>query len=142
MSQPNYVRLSEGDTFPDLQHIRPLKAIVVVEENVSPEWRTSASEWLVEQGCLYMMAWGIDCSGWDDSVDWANIERFDYGDIPNEQFVLTTWHEREPLIEVFWFCRYAAMHDVSLENAVIIHISRVNKAAEMVSLYANSAKTD
>jgi hypothetical protein len=43
-------------------------------------------------GCLYMMAWGIDCSIRDDAVDWANISDFDFKPIPPERFVMTTWH--------------------------------------------------
>ena len=72
---------------PDVGDLKPFKAIVVIEDRPTPEWETQASKWLVDSGCLYMMAWGEDCSSWDDSVDWANLETFDFGDIPDDEDV-------------------------------------------------------
>jgi hypothetical protein len=43
-----------------------------------------------------MMAWGRECSSWDDSVDWANIDKFGDSPIPDDECVVTTWHEDEP----------------------------------------------
>jgi hypothetical protein len=68
----------------------PTRVVVVVDSEVSPEWQEVASTWLVQSGCLYMMAWGHNCSSWDDSVDVANIEEFKSRDIPPDRFVMTT----------------------------------------------------
>ena len=79
---------------------------------VNSEWRQTVSEWLVDQGCLYMMAHGDECSLWDDSVDIANLEAFDWNfdDIPEDKHVTTTWHENESLEEVFFSPRIALCH--------------------------------
>ena len=93
MHEPQYIRLNGADPFPELSSLAPFKAILVIEERPSAEWQCSVSEWLVRQGCLYMMAWGTDCSSWDDTVDDANLARFDYEDIPDDKLVITTWHD-------------------------------------------------
>jgi hypothetical protein len=111
----------------------------VVEEPVTVEWRALVSRWLVEADCLFMMAWGHECSLWDDSVDFANLERFDFGDVPDRHFVMTTWHEKESLNEVFWFAKHAAyVVDSSVEVAetVIFHVSRLDQHDEYARLYA------
>ncbi len=71
--EPRYIRLSEGDPLPDLSALRAFKALLIVDEEPSADWQNSVSAWLVDQGCLYMMAWGKDCSSWDTSVDDANL---------------------------------------------------------------------
>lgn len=97
----NYLQLQPGAEPPDISALKPFRTVVVIEES-SSEWQSLVSAWLVKSGCLYMMAWGKDCSGWDDSDDFANLEEFDSGDGPEDKFVMTTWHENEPLKEVFW----------------------------------------
>ena len=120
-----YVHLAPGAPPPPLASQAPFYAILVIEEAVTPEWQAQVSAWLVQSGCLYMMAWGNGCSLWDDSVDMANLEAFDFGDIPANKDVMTTWHENEPLSEVFWFAKNSAFHPtVELEKTVILHISR------------------
>ena len=92
---------------------------------------------MVRVGCLYMMAWGVACSAWDDSVDEANLEAFGYGHIPEDRFVMTTWHERDPLEEVFWFAKYNAHHPTAkLDQTVILHIGGEEKKHEFLSSYA------
>jgi hypothetical protein len=76
-----YLRLQHSDPFPALDDFSPFKAIVVIEDVVDPEWQMAASKWLADTGCRYMMAWGKDCSSWDDSVDLANLDQFGYGEI-------------------------------------------------------------
>ncbi len=84
-----------------------------------------------------MMAWGAKCSSWDDSVDMANIEQFDFDNIPEDRFVMTTWHANEHLDEVFWFSKNNAFHPtVKLERTVLLHISENNKESEFLKAYA------
>ena len=108
---------------PTIGQLGPFKAVLVLEQAVAQDWQDQVSEWLVRSGCLYMMAWGEECSSWDDSVDWANITVTGLDDIPDDQFVMTTWHDDEPLAETFWFAGWTAHHPtVSLEDVIIIHI--------------------
>jgi len=115
---------------------RPFKAVVVVADDVTEDWRELVSAWLVREGCLYMMAWGRASSLWDDSVDGANLAAFRFQDIPDEAFVMTTWHEKETLEDVLSFALRAAFHPtVDIERLVIVDISVVERSSEMLALF-------
>jgi hypothetical protein len=134
-----YIRIEGGGELPDIRHLKPFKAIVIIEEEVLEEWQARTSTWLVDSGCLYMMAWGLNCSSWDDSVDVANCEQWNFGDIPDEAFVMTTWHESEPMDEVFFFARHAAFHStVSIENVLILHIGSKDKEAVFEKMFRDA----
>jgi hypothetical protein len=134
-----YHRIEPGTNPPDIAVLSPFRAVVLVEAEVSPEWRSLVSDWLVQSGCLYMMAWGADCSAWDDSVDMSNIEAFEFGEIPDERFIMTTWHENESLHEVFWFSKNNASHPtVGLEHTVLVHISAYDRERELLKAYAEA----
>ena len=132
-----YLRLSPGDTPPNLNDFTPFKAVLIVETDVEADWQTSVSRWLADSGCLYMMAWGNGCSSWDTSVDEANLEQFDYGEIPEDDFIMTTWHENEPLEEVLWFAKTTAHHPtVELRNVLFLHVGANDREDEISALFA------
>ncbi|MGZ8908251.1 MAG: DUF7684 family protein [Methylobacter sp.] len=112
MASTEYIHLVPGAPLPIIGGSVPFRAVVIADEEASPEWQASVSDWLAKSGCLYMMAWGKSCSSWDDSVDFANMEEFAFGEIPEEKSVMTTWHANEPLQEVFWFSKNSAVHPV------------------------------
>ena len=86
-----------------------------------------------------MMAWGPDSSAWDDSVDMANLEAFDFADIPDERFVMTTWRDHEPLSETFRFAGRAARHSVvPLQETLIIHVGANEQRASMLQAFARA----
>ena len=119
-----YIQLQPGSALPDISDLSPFRSVVVIEESVTPEWLAQVSDWLVKSGCLYMMAWGKECSTWDDSVDTANLEIFNYKNIPDDKFVMTTWHEDELLKEVFWFSKHSADHpEIEISSTLVLHIS-------------------
>jgi hypothetical protein len=106
---------------------------------VEEAWQRRVAEWLVASGCLYVIAWGIDCEKWHDCVDRAVIETHNYGEIPDDKFIMTTWHRDESLSEAFWYTEYCASHpDVELSETIIVHISVEARGAEMLRAYADS----
>ena len=130
-----YLHLEPGAT-PSLLGGRPFKAVVAVEADVSPQWQLIVSDWLVKSGCLYMMAWGLGCNTWDDSVDLANAKPFGLADIPEDRFVMTTWHSDEPLTEVFWFSKHTASHPtVELDQTLLLHISAESREQQFLRSY-------
>ena len=140
MCSPHYIRLNNGDNFPELSKSLPFKAIVIIEENTSVEWQAAASLWLVQQGCRYMMAWGIKCSTWDDSVDYANLQIFGTEQLQDDKLVMTTWHENETLKDVFIFSRNSALHPtLELNEILIIHISQNDKKKSFIEEYARAS---
>ena len=134
-----YIQLQPDSKLPVISDLSPFRSVVVIEENVTPEWQSQVSSWLVASGCLYMMAWGKNCSSWDDSVDFANLEAFNYKKIPDEKFVMTTWHAKESLKEVYWFSKNNAVHPtVKISNTLLLHISNSSKEKDFLSEYASA----
>jgi len=137
----HYVQIipDTSDALPHLSNFKPFKAVVVIDQQPTKEQQHLISRWLVESGCLYMMAWGENCSSWDDSVDWAVLEKFDFKDAPDDQLVMTTWHEKDALQDVFEFCKTLAVHEtVKLDNTLVIHIGSENKKTTFESLYEST----
>lgn len=138
-----YLRVVETGGLPDMRDFKPFKAVAIIEIPVSQQRQHEVSDWLVRSGCRYMMAWGPGCNSWDDSVDMANMKRFSFGDIPDEEFIMTTWHEEESLDDVFHFARTAAItYDQSeeLPNVLLLHLSEVEKKEELKARYKNASQ--
>jgi hypothetical protein len=134
-----YYQVKPNSDPPDVSRLKPFRAVLVLDVEVSSTWQTRVSDWLVGSGCLYMMAWGVNCSSWDDSVDIANLEQWDYKDIPDDENVVTTWHENEPRSEAFEFAKYSAFHPtIEIDNTLLIHISNENKEEEMLDEYVST----
>jgi len=134
---PVYVHVAPESALPDLTHLSPYRTVLIIDSAVSDEWQIRASRWLVESGCLYMMAWGLECSSWDDTVDYANMEQFDYGDIPLDRDVFTTWHDDEPLEEALDFCKRHARHPaVELHHTVLLHIAVQSDSQRILQSFA------
>ena len=134
-----YLRFQSGDPLPALDGLSPYKAVVVIEDVVDSDWLVAASRWLADSGCLYMMAWGKDCSSWDDSVDLANLDQFGYGEIPDHKFIMTTWHDDKSLQEVVRFAKFSAQHPcIELENVLFLHIGSADRQGEFEDLYRDA----
>lgn len=132
----SYIHLPPEAQVPVVGEARPFKSVLVLQQAVSTEWQSQVSEWLVKSGCLYMMAWGAECSSWDDSVDWANRSVVGLDDIPDDHFVMTTWHEDESLSDTFWFAGFTAHHPtVPLEHVAIIDIGPMHRERQMLQAY-------
>lgn len=133
---PHYIHLLPEASMPDV-HLHARRMVIVAEAGVSGAWQARVSDWIVAQGILYVMAWGVDCSTWDDAVDWALLAAFDYENVPAERFAMTTWHEDEPLEEVFRFARHVASHPVvELDGVVLLHIARHENREGLLAAYA------
>lgn len=133
----DYILLKSGEALPTIDASQPFMAVVCIEmDDVSVAWRSEVSAWLVDNGCRYAIAWGPSCSLWDDAIDEANLAAFDYAEIPEDNFVMTTWHEDEELSDVFWFAKNAARHpSIELNRRVLIHISEMNRETELLRMW-------
>jgi hypothetical protein len=139
MDAVSYIHLRSGEPLPAL--IRPrFKAVIVAEDAADRVWRSRACEWLVRSGCLYFIAWGDECEAWHDSADDANIAEFEGGEIPDNRFVMTTWHSSESLSEALWFAAVNAHHPtVDLNHVVVIHVAQQERGDELLNLYRSAA---
>lgn len=134
-----YLHLPPGSETPALEHLSPFLAILLAEEEVDELWQAEVSRWLVASGCRYLLAWGKDCEAWHDMVDDANLEAFDYEDIPEEDVVMSTWHEDEDREEVFWFAKHRAAHPkLGFKATVILDICAHSRREEIEQAYADA----
>jgi hypothetical protein len=118
-----YLHLDPGQALPLLDD-GPWRVALVSETSVDRDWRNLVCDWLVASDCLYFVAWGIECEIWHDSLDDAVLDRFDYGEIPDRNFVMTTWHADEPMEEAMWFAACNAYHpDVDIERTLLLHVA-------------------
>lgn len=130
-----YLHLVPGHQPPSIE-AAPFKAVIVVRHAVDAEWQRLVSEWLIDVGCLYMMAWGPYSSTWDDSVDRANRDASTFEDMPDDMVVMTTWHNEEPLSETLWFAGKVAHHPtVELTRMFIIEVGVASTENEMLAAY-------
>jgi len=134
-----YVQLHPGTTPPEIAGGEPFLAVVIIDCESSAEWQALVSAWLVEAGCLYMVASGETSNSWDDSVDFANTMQFEFGEIPNEKFVMTAWFSQNTLGEAFWFSKNNAVHPtIELNRTILVHISSSNRERALLREYANA----
>jgi hypothetical protein len=120
---PLYLHVQPEAALPTPPFTEPYRAVVVADTEVSAQWMATVSAWLVESGCLYAMGKGSQGAKWETAIDTANIEEFNFGEIPEKKFVMTTWHN-DSLEEVFWFCKNNAHHPtVALHRTLVLHIS-------------------
>ncbi|WP_431048537.1 DUF7684 family protein [Roseateles sp. L2-2] len=122
--QPIYRHVDPDGSLPALSARAPFRAVIVADVPVTPAQQSRISHWLVAEGCLYAMAWGVAASSWDDAMDWSCLEKFDYGDVPAHGSVMTTWHDDEPLSEVFDFAIRCASHPAEpLSELIVVHVA-------------------
>jgi hypothetical protein len=135
----SYLHLLPDGELPPMKDTTPFLAIVLIEDEVSEMWRWDASRWLVESGCRFMLAWGRECTAWEEAVQEANQEAFDYEDIPEDSLVMTTAHEDEDVEEVFWFARHRAAHPACpLNRVLILHIAAQPRKEELEAAWADA----
>lgn len=134
-----YLHLDSGDALPDIGHLSPFMAIVLVEEAAEEMWQWELCRWLVASGCRFMLAWGRDAEGWSEAIDDAAGEAHDYEDVADELAVMTTSHADEDMEEVFWYAKRRAVHRaLQLSTTIIIDIASDSREEEVRALYEQS----
>ena len=97
--------------------------IVNNDADISSSDQYAISLALVKFGCRYAVCMGHDCSSWDDSVDYANIEIDP--DLTREKFVMTTWHDDETIDSIaHFFLNTTAFGDNTFVNFLVLSIGR------------------
>ncbi|MCT9979349.1 hypothetical protein M2R48_13495 [Acinetobacter sp. I-MWF] len=79
--------------------------LAIHNNNVTNDWRNQCSDWIVKsKQCYWALAWGHECSIWDDALDYSYLEFCNY-DLPEDDDYnfMTTWHENQTLEDVIEF---------------------------------------
>jgi hypothetical protein len=114
------------------------KCLLLIEREVSNDYKNEVSAALIAAGCLYALAWGLNCSVWHDAVDWAFLEHYDYGDYPEGKLVMTTWHDRDTLEEAVAFAKHCTKYsDVKLDDILVLDFTKHERSEFIERLYLN-----
>lgn len=128
----HYLQLPPHAPLPDLTHLAPFMAIVVIDDDSDEMWRWDVARWLVTSGCRVLLAWGKECESWQEAVDDAALEAANYDDVEPEQAVIATAHGDDDLDELFWYARHRASHPaLRLSTTVILHVAMLGRPDEL-----------
>lgn len=97
--------------------------LVVNDDSITPDEQEGLSQQFVATGCRYAVCFGHECSTWDDSIDYAYLETDPNFDPPEDRFVMTTWHENEPIEDVVeFFCSNTSFDDFVPKKFLILFL--------------------
>jgi hypothetical protein len=131
-----YFQLIEGGTLPSVEHFAPFKAVLAIEDPISPARQQEVSDWLVEMGCKYVMVCGNDGDSWQETIRRANLEQVSLDDMQPADFVMITPHPHEKLRNVFWHASKVARHShVKMENILTFHFAEKNRSVEYHAIF-------
>ncbi len=77
--------------------------LFVNDTDVSPGEQKTISSTLTNTRCKYAVCAGHECSTWDDSIDFASLEMYPNYEVPNDQDIMTSWHEKQSIQDIVWF---------------------------------------
>jgi len=90
----------------------------ITDADVTAEEQRRLSEAIVASGCRYALCRGVECSSWDDSIDDAAVAAEIDG--TTRPFLMTTWHEDEPLEDVLEFMLERTAFDDFVPTAFVV----------------------
>jgi hypothetical protein len=85
------------------------------------DWQVSLSRWIVDCDCRHMYAFGKSSESWDESVDMAYLEKFNYDS--DKCNMLTSWDDSGCPIDGFLFFIGFNMADDEGNLKIVINLS-------------------
>jgi|GEM_PF-2287065 len=100
--------------------------IINNDPDISTDDQYALSLALVRAGCRYAVCIGHNCSTWDDSVDYANMELDP--ELTDSKFVMTTWHENDTPDQIAnFFLNCTTFDDNVFTNFLILSVGPNDK---------------
>lgn len=112
----------------DLPQKPYIPVIAIHSDSVSNEWRNICCDWIVKsEQCYWALAWGHECSIWDDALDWSYLEFCNY-DLPEDDDynLMTTWHEDQTLDEVIEFAESVVVNTLPQQDIYQIIVLNIH----------------
>ncbi|MFO0937639.1 MAG: hypothetical protein U0798_14125 [Gemmataceae bacterium] len=107
--------------------------LIVATPNITNDERAAVSQEIVRQGCHYAVCTGDQCSLWDDSIDFAFLATDKDFSPRTERFIMTTWHDEEPLDEVVHSFRWNTIFDNFVpQHYLVLILGNETKTVKMV----------
>jgi len=137
-----YLHLMPASPLPEIETGTSFKAIIIAELPTTAKWRFEVGTWLIKHGCRFTMAWGEDCSAWDDDIDWANLDLWSFEEIPDKHFVMTSWHENETLEEVFHDAPMYTHPVCDVSRLLLLHVATTENREAILARYASAVTVE
>jgi hypothetical protein len=95
--QINYSRVDPNvvSDFRAFKTLEPYIACVISDSVVIDSVRNGLANFIANSGCRAMSALGPDSCQWDDSVDWAVLEKNDFNGVNDNESILTSFSNSE-----------------------------------------------
>jgi hypothetical protein len=117
--------------------------LVIRASDVSAKEQWALSAALVEQGCRYAVCVGIECSTWDDSIDYVCVRAEIEGRRPESRLVMTTWHENESMEDVVdFYLDHTAFDDFLPEHHLVLQVGGSSADLESLEAMLRAAAAD
>ncbi|MEM9840670.1 MAG: hypothetical protein AAF830_16155 [Pseudomonadota bacterium] len=131
-----YLHLKAGEALPLSPFDGEYICVLILEESASSDWRSEVSDWLVDTGCINVMAWGSSSSSWRDSISDGCLDDEDPTDLAEADAPLVTWYDDETLEEVFRQAKQNLMHPGADNAAVLLlDVSPVVRFKDMLDRF-------
>ena len=103
---------------------RQFVAWVIAEDvALSREEMYQISLGLVEAGCRFAACSGIECSIWDDAIDYAAMEIFPDTEHGEGPLVMTTWHDGQSMEEIAdLIANWTSFEDFVSEHFLVVSV--------------------
>lgn len=107
--------------------------LAVFDDAIEPTEQGALSDTFVAQGCRYAVCYGHECSTWDDSIDMSFIATDPDYSPPHDRFVMTTWHDDEPIADVAeFFVRNTSFDNFEAVRFVLVALGGTSKQFDQI----------
>jgi len=115
----NILTLADGGTFAaPFEEDYALLLVISPDSNANGRRDQIASD-IARSSCQYALTFGRECEEWHDAIDWACLDE----GMPEGRFLMTTWHDDEPIEDVIDFLWWNTTYDdFSAERLAIIQL--------------------
>lgn len=130
---PVYLRWDGNSPLPSLTGLRAVSALVILDNELSPQQQTQLAAMLVEGGCVAVETWGIRCEEMHDAIDaeaWVRLG----ADGP--YVIMTTWHTDGTFLDAMFYFKFVSFNsDVDIVDHVIVDVTDRDRREQMLAAY-------
>lgn len=107
-----HLQIEQSKGLPAWSSCSPYLAVLWIFEGVKGQWQQNVSEWLIDTGCLYVLAWkgGVGGDSWIESLSEASKNAVARGQFAASHSLVTACYEYVALGEVIKFAEHEAVH--------------------------------
>ena len=104
-----------------------LYILILCRGDIDPDWQLEMAKKIALAMPVLAAAWGPGTTSWDDAIDDSAIIGQIEGWLPKDLFILTTWHDDEPLAEtVDFLATNIKYEDAPIDKLLILNMGNTS----------------